>query len=268
MDERTPASNIVLSPEHGIRHSIKAVIKSKHRWGKILLKLGILIVLIALIAIFGKWAGTKLPIFETWIKSLGWWGPAVFILIFIILTLIQVPESLLAIAGGVAFGLWWGFTWVIIANILGAAAAFWCYRLLLRHRLQNILKKHPKLQAVEAAVSSKGFKLMVLLRLGPFNYSILNTILGASEVRFIPFILAMIGAFPGNFATVYFGTVATHIAQKRAGDDTMNTTHEIILVAGFVVTVIVCLFIAHVAHHALKQAEADLEAGGATETVS
>jgi uncharacterized membrane protein YdjX (TVP38/TMEM64 family) len=130
-----------------------------------------------------------------------------------------------------------------------------------------MLQKHPKINAVESAVSSKGFRLMVLLRMGPFNYSILNAILGASKVRFAPFMLALVGAFPGNFATVYFGNVAKHIAQKRAGTDSLSTTHEIILIAGFVVTIIVFLFITHVARHALKQAQADLETGGAAETV-
>ena len=156
---------------------------------------------------------------------------------------------------------------MILANVCGAAVGFWCYRLLLRHRLQAILQRHQKMKAVTDAVAARGFRLMVLLRLGPFNYSMLNAVLGASEVRFLPFMFALIGAFPGNFATVYFGTLARHIAQKRAGTDNLDTTHEIILISGFVVTIIVFLFIAHVARHALKQAAADMEAGGVAETV-
>ena len=108
---------------------------------------------------------------------------------------------------------------------------------------------------------------MVLLRLGPFNFAMLNAVFGASEVRFLPYMLALIGAFPGNFATVYFGTLARHIAQKRAGTDNLDATHEIVMISGFVVTIIVFLFIAHVARHALKQAQADLEAGGVADTV-
>jgi uncharacterized membrane protein YdjX (TVP38/TMEM64 family) len=99
---------------------------------------------------------------------------------------------------------------------------------------------------------------MFLLRLGPFNYSILNAILGASDVRFRPFMLSLVGAFPGNFATVYFGTVAMHIAQKSAGVDNLSQTHEVIMLVGLVVTVVVCLFIAKVARRALKQAELEI----------
>lgn len=267
MEDHVSDTAAKLVPVHGIHASLKAVAKSPHRWRRILLRLFLIGLAVALVAIFGKWLGTQLPLFEDLIKRLGWWGPVVFLAIFIILTLLQVPESLLAIAGGVAFGLWYGFGWVILANICGAAVGFWCYRILLRHKLESILQKHPKMEMVVRAVASKGFKLMVLLRLGPFNYSMLNAVLGASEVRFLPYMLALIGAFPGNFATVYFGTIATHIARKRVGTDNLDTTHEIVLITGFVLTILVFLFIAHVARHALKQAQADLEAGGIADTV-
>jgi uncharacterized membrane protein YdjX (TVP38/TMEM64 family) len=83
----------------------------------------------------------------------------------------------------------------------------------------------------------------------------LNAILGASNVKLMPYLLSLIGTFPGNFATVYFGAVAQHMAQKSAGTDTLSTAHEISLVVGFVVTIIVFLFVGHVAHHAIESAE-------------
>ena len=240
--------------------SVRAVLKDRRKWHRIIgYALGIG-VLIGAVAVFGKWIGAQMPEFEQWIHTLGIWGPVVFIAIFILLTLFQLPESLLAIAAGVCFGLWKGFIVLIIANVLGAAAGFWLYRLLLRKRVKKILEKHAKLKAVEEAVSGQGFRLMVLLRLGPFNYTMLNAILGASEVRFRSFMFALIGAFPGNFATVYFGFVAKHIAMKRAHADNLDTTHEVIAVVGFVVTIVVCLFVAHVARHALQRAEQERKA--------
>ena len=101
---------------------------------------------------------------------------------------------------------------------------------------------------------------MVMLRLGPFNFSLLNGIFGASNVRLAPFLFSLVGVIPGNFSTVYFGTVARHVAQKSAGVDNLSMTHEISLFVGFLVTVVVCLFVAHVAHHALEQVEAEQEA--------
>lgn len=255
MPELASESMAPTAPRHRIRHSIKKVASSPSRWGKILLGTVAVGAAIALVALLGKWFGSELPRFEQWIQGLGWWGPFAFVAVFLILTFLQLPEFLLAIAGGVAFGLWEGSLVVMSANVFSAVIAFYLYRILFRDRFERMLKKHPKTKAVESAVSAKGFKLMVLLRLGPFNYSLLNAILGASEVRFRPFFFSLIGVIPGNFSTVYFGTVARHVAQKTAGVDNLSVGHEISLFVGFLVTVVVCLFVAHVARHALQQVE-------------
>ena len=220
-----------------------------------------LIVVLGVLLSSGEWIGSQLPVFESWIMTLGWWGFLIFIILFTILSVFQFPESILAISAGVIWGIWEGFMVVSIANVVGAAVGFWVYRSILRNRVHGMLLRHPRLHIVEEAVSERGFKLMFLLRLGPFSYSILNGILGASDVRFRPFMLSLVGAFPGNFATVYFGTVAMHLAQKSAGVDDLNQTHELIMVAGLGVTLVVCFFIARVARRALKQAE--LESHGA-----
>jgi len=252
----TPAAR----PQRQIRHSIQKVATSPARWGRIFLVLVAIGVAIALVALLGKWFGAELPRFEHWIQSLGWWGPAVYLAAFMVLTLFQLPEFLLAIAGGVAFGLWEGSLVVIAANVVAALFGFFVYRLVFRNRFEQMLKRHPKTHAIESAVSAKGFKLMVLLRLGPFNFSLLNGIFGASNVRLAPFLFSLVGVIPGNFATVYFGAVARHVAQKSAGVDNLGTVHEISLFVGFLVTVVACLFVAHVAHHALGQIDAEHEA--------
>ncbi|MEE3326102.1 MAG: VTT domain-containing protein [Myxococcota bacterium] len=243
--------------EHQILQSVRVVATSPRRWARVLGMVALMALAILLVSFFGQWLGEQLPVFEAWIRSMGWWGPAVFMAAFTLLTLLQVPESFLAIAGGVIFGLEEGIALVISSNVVAALVAFWIYRILFKQRLERMLEKHPKTHAVEAAIAAKGFKLMVLLRLGPFNYSVLNAILGASGVKMLPFLFSLVGAFPGNFATVYFGAVAKHMAQRSAGTDDLSTAHEISLVVGFVVTVIVFLFVGRVAHHAIESAEAD-----------
>ena len=109
------------------------------------------------------------------------------------------------------------------------------------------------LEAVEKATAKEGFKLMVLLRMGPFSYGMLNFMLGASDVRFWPYAFSLIGIIPGNFATVYFGTMAKHVAKKAANSDNLSHTHFVIMGVGFAVTIIVVAVIAHVARKALKK---------------
>lgn len=254
MHDASPSPKSTEPGHRTLRTTLVSAVKSPRRWGQVILILALLGAAVALIAMFGGWIGRQIPIFEEWIRGLGIWAPIVFVLAFVLLTTVQFPESVFAISAGVVFGLWEGFVLVMIANVIGAGIGFWVYRLILRHRVQDMLSRHPKLRAVEEAISSQGFRLLVLLRMGPFNYSVLNAILGASDVKFRAFMFALIGAFPGNFATVYFGYVARHIAQKSAGNDNLSTGHEVIAIVGFVVTVVVCLFIAHVAAHALREA--------------
>ena len=90
-------------PLHGIRDSVRAVLRDRKSRNRILLYLLGISVLIGMVAVFGKWIGAHLPGFETWIHSLGYWGPIVFVASFVILSLFQIPESLLAITAGVCF---------------------------------------------------------------------------------------------------------------------------------------------------------------------
>ena len=238
MHDETMSSQPTGSGRRNFRTVLMSALKSPRRWVQIVLVLALLGAAVGLIAMFGGWIGREIPVFEEWIRGLGIWAPIVFVLAFVLLTTVQFPESVFAISAGVVFGLWEGFILVMIANVIGAGIGFWVYRLILRHRVRNMLSRHPKLRTVEEAISRQGFRLLVLLRMGPFNYSVLNAILGASDVKFRAFMFALVGAFPGNFATVYFGFVARHIAQKTAGNDNLSTGHEVIAIVGFAVTVV------------------------------
>ena len=223
---------------------------------KHILKIGTRIVailaLIAAIALGGRYFGSMIPDFEEWVASIGIWGPFVFIALFIVLTGLQLPESVLAVAAGVAFGLGPGFALVVGVNVLAAVIWFWVARWFLRELVTGFLLRHPKLEAIEQATTSEGFKLMVLLRLGPFSYGFLNVALGASDSRFKPFLFSLIGVIPGNFATVYFGSMAAHVAKRAAHADNLSDAHFAIMGFGFLVTLVVVVIVAHVARNALK----------------
>ena len=116
--------------EHQILQSVRVVATSPRRWARVLGMVALMALAILLVSFFGQWLGEQLPVFEAWIRSMGWWGPAVFMAAFTLLTLLQVPESFLAIAGGVIFGLEEGIALVISSNVVAALVAFWIYRIL------------------------------------------------------------------------------------------------------------------------------------------
>ena len=214
----------------------------------------VVVVVIGILAVVGRWFGGEIQPLEDWIRSIGLWGPVVFCLIFLLITGLQLPESILAVTAGAIFGLGEGLAILICVNIIGAILWFWVARKILKNWVHHVLGHHPKLEVIEKATANEGFKLMVLLRLGPFSYGALNFILGASDVRFWPYCFALVGMIPGNFATVYFGSMANHVAKKAAHADN-DDPHFILMAIGFAVTIIVVSIIAHVAHKALKKAE-------------
>ena len=229
-----------------------------HHVRRILSKILGVLLIIGAVAVLGYFFGQYVPDFEQWVKSIGIWGPIIFALAFLVLTGLQVPESVLAVSAGVCFGLVWGIIYVVVVNIAGAIIWYWIARSLLSGKVRQFLAKHPKLQAVEQATADQGFKLMVLLRLGPFSYGFLNLVLGASRVRFWPYTLALVGVIPGNFATVYFGTLATHVAKKsvkHGSVDNLDPAHFYMMGFGFLVTLVVVVIIAHIARHTLKKYE-------------
>ena len=229
----------------------------------IMLRVILAVLAIGILAIVGRWFGSEIGPFEDWIRNLGFWGPIAFCLLFLIVTGLQLPESLMAIAAGVAFGLPVGLAILVFINIVGAILWFWVARKYLRGVVHRILSRHPKLEAIEQATAMEGFKLIVLLRMGPFSYGTLNLMLGASDVRFWPYCLALVGVIPGNFATVYFGSMARHVASKAADSDNLSDTHFILMAIGFGVTLTVVSIIARVAHDALKKYQLEVSDGPA-----
>jgi uncharacterized membrane protein YdjX (TVP38/TMEM64 family) len=213
------------------------------------------IALIVAIGFGGRYFGEMIPELEGWVTNLGLWGPLVFTALFIILTGMQLPESILAVAAGVAFGLAKGIVLVVAVNFLGAIIWFWIARWFLKRFVTGFLEHHPKLEAIEHATTKEGFKLMILLRLGPFSYGFINFALGASDSKFKPYLLSLVGVIPGNIATVYFGSMAAHVAKKAAHADNLSDAHFAIMGFGFLVTIVVVIILTHVARHALKAYE-------------
>jgi uncharacterized membrane protein YdjX (TVP38/TMEM64 family) len=69
------------------------------------------------------------------------------------------------------------------------------------------MDENPKFRALDAAIGSEGFKLILLLRLSPiFPFALSNYLYGVTAVGFWPYITAtFLGFLPGTLAYVYSG---------------------------------------------------------------
>lgn len=145
-----------------------------------------------------------------WILTWGWWAPFIFVLMLIVRPFTLFPASLLAIAGGLAFGVWAGLIYTWGASLAGAVASFWVARKL----GTSIVKKDwpGYTRKIQEQLEKSGFFYVLIIRLMPLlNFDMVTYLSAISRVRFRDFFLAtLIGIFPGAFAFVFLGSsVAT-----------------------------------------------------------
>jgi uncharacterized membrane protein YdjX (TVP38/TMEM64 family) len=166
---------------------------------------------------FGRGVATHLPAFAAWVESLGVWGPIAFIAGYGVAAVIMAPAFLLTVTAGAV----WGMTavvYVMLGATLGAVLAFFASRYFVRRFVEEYVRRHPKLAAIDRAVEIEGLRLVLLLRLSPIvSYVLLNYVLGVSRVRFRDYLAGSIGMLPTVTAYVYAGKVIGDVALLAGG---------------------------------------------------
>ena len=203
-------------------------------------------------------AGSTLPLKEplerldAFISELGPWAPAIFILAYIIATLLMIPGSLLTPVAGFSFGLVKGTITVSIGSTTGAALAFLVARYLARRRISGILERHRYLAAIDKALEKGSWKTVALMRLSPaIPFNLQNYLWGLSPVRFWPcFLASWISMLPGTFLYVYLGSIP-----RKAADG--NSLEWAFLAGGLLATLVAIIYITRLARRALKNESSD-----------
>jgi uncharacterized membrane protein YdjX (TVP38/TMEM64 family) len=221
--------------------------------------IGLAIVIIALFT-----AVRVLPVtdwltrFNYWVAHLGIWGVLLFILVYILATVLFFPASILTIGAGFIFGVLLGTAIVSIAATVGAALAFLIARYLARNQIEHRVANNPRFKRIDRAIGERGTKLVFLLRLSPlipFNLS--NYFYGLTSVKFWPYVLASwIGMLPGTLLYVYLGAAGKAGLSGAAGQTSGRSAWEYVLFGvGLIATVIVTIWITRIASRELRKTE-------------
>src|SRR5262245_52889203 len=102
-----------------------------------------------------------------WIAQLGVWAPVLYILLYIVACVALVPASVATLAGGAAFGFFWGAIYVLVGATLGSTAAFLVGRHFARDWVVHRLGANPTFAALDRATERDGWKIVFLTRLAP-----------------------------------------------------------------------------------------------------
>jgi len=144
---------------------------------------------------------------KDYIASFGVFGPIVYMAMFSVIP----AGSVIAIAGGMAFGLYLGTLYTIIGAMLGATVAFYLSRLLGRGAVEKLMKG--KVIKFEAGIEKGGFLLILIMRLIPIiPFNVISFGAGLTRIKYFDYMLAtMIGIIPGVLVFTNLGDKALNI---------------------------------------------------------
>lgn len=147
------------------------------------------------------------------LAGLGPWAPAGYVLLFTLLPAAFFPVAVLALAGGVLFGLVWGSVYTFLGAMLNCTLMFLLSRRLGRERAERYIRQKlpPVWQTrLRRADGRQGFWLLVVLRLIPaVPYNLINYAFGLTGMGLLPYLLASaIGIIPGTLVFINIGDKA------------------------------------------------------------
>ena len=200
----------------------------------------------------GEYLGPEVLQLKDWIASQGPKGPLIFLVLFVLLSSVFVPDTVFAIIAGALFGILSGTLLMFLGGVLGAVLNFYLARKLFRNPVRSFLTRHPRFLVVEQAAEHEGLRLLLLLRLIPLNPATVSYLLGTTSVRFSLFLVACIGLIPGFFVEVYFGYLLNHVSSaKTAG--AFDSVHLAVTIIGFLLCVGTLVYLTVIARRALAE---------------
>jgi uncharacterized membrane protein YdjX (TVP38/TMEM64 family) len=203
----------------------------------------------------GRSLAPKLLTLLAHINELGAAAPAAFICLYSLAVVALIPASLLTIAGGAVFGLVRGVIYGLIGATLGSTAAFLLGRYVARQIVERRLAGMPRVAAIERAVSARGRRIVLLLRLSPvIPFNVLNYVLGLTTISVWDFMFASIGTIPGAIVYAYCGKVTGEaLALAGQAEVPKGASYYAALLVGLAATVAATTVVARTARRALRE---------------
>jgi len=190
-----------------------------------------------------------------WLDTRGLSALLWFVLIMAVVVVLLVPGVLFTTGAGFVFGVLQGTAVVILGTTLGAALAFLIARYFFGARTRRFILSNRWLNVINRGLSSHGFRVVLLTRLVPFFPGKLsNYIFGISQVSLRDFVCAsFLGFIPFSLHNVYLGSIAADIATLGSRNTERTPLEWGLYGAGFVVSIIVVLYLNRVASRLLAE---------------
>ena len=157
------------------------------------------------------------------VAATGAWGPVVYVVLHVLLTLVPVSKNLLSGVAGALFGLAGGIAISWVASMLSAVVGFAIARRLGRVTVAEMTG--PRLARVEDVMRHQGVAAVVVARLTPvLPFTIVNYGAGVSAVSLRDFLVGTaVGIVPGTVGYAAIGASAGRSAAIFAASLVVGT---------------------------------------------
>jgi uncharacterized membrane protein YdjX (TVP38/TMEM64 family) len=175
-----------------------------------------LVCVLATVGMFWYLGGVDIDALQAWLRQWGWWAPALYVVLYIIATMLVLPSTALNLTGGALFGPWLGLLWTSVGAILAAIIAFIFSRTIGREAVAQRLAG--RWQAMDAEVKRGGRFYMFALRLLPaMPYGLVNFAAGLTSISFKDYLIGTtLGTVPGILPFVWLGS--SGVRAVKTGD--------------------------------------------------
>lgn len=210
------------------------------------------VVIITLIIVSNRLGlGEKLGDLKDWIKSIGIWGPVVFISIYTISTVALIPGSAMTVAAGAMFGSVMGVVVASLASISGAVLSFLVARYFARESVAKWLEKQEKFRKLDELTEKHGSIIVAITRLVPlFPFTLLNYGFGMTKVPFKIYVL-------WSWLCMIPGTIMYVVGSDAIVTATREGKVPWALVFVFASIIIIIAFLVRHARNILQKKESD-----------
>lgn len=140
---------------------------------------------------------TRPDVIERFVRSAGFWGPAVFMLFSTAGLCLFLPGSILIGLGVTLFGPYLGFLYLWVAAIGASVLSFIISRTLGRDLVSTLIKRVEK---YDDLIEQNGFTAVLYMRMMCLPFAPTNYGLGLSKVRFLDYLL---GTAMGELVSIF-----------------------------------------------------------------
>eukprot|EP00051_Salpingoeca_urceolata_P026966 m.479484 g.479484 ORF g.479484 m.479484 type:complete len:538 (+) comp21465_c0_seq1:599-2212(+) len=192
--------------------------------------------------------------FMRWLADLGGWkGPAMFSLLFIVVSMPMVWGYLiLNLGAGYIWGLWQGTLITSMGANIGSTVAFFFCRVVLKSYVLKTLNEYDNFRQILRVLEGRqGFRIIFMTRLTPVPFGLQNALFSASKVSWKKYASAtFFGLLPTQFLNTYMGTTLRSMEDVLAG----KSNNSVLLIVQVVAALGVTYFVNHKMKSEVQQA--------------